>query len=153
MSTSIPKAVRFTESEWQELEKSSDTRYEYVDGFVYAMAGESDRHNDVISNLVESLRPKARAKGCQFRHSSYRVYIEKLNRFYYPDVVISCAEESDRYAFRSPCFILEVPSPSTADKDRREKLDAYSKIPSLQTYVLVSQDEPRVEIYERRRWN
>jgi Uma2 family endonuclease len=81
-----------------------------------------------------------------------RTYI-KLNHYYYPDVVIRCAKETNRYAFRSPCFILEVLSPSTADKDRREELDAYSKAPTLKTYVLVAQDEKRVEIYERRRWN
>ena len=40
-------------------------------------------------------------------------------------------------------------SPSTEAIDRREKLHAYQDIASLQEYVMVSQDEPKIELYRR----
>jgi Uma2 family endonuclease len=153
MLAPAPRPERYTVEEWLNLEQQTGLSYEYLDGFVYAMAGESDAHNEVISNFVEYLRPQARAKGCGFKHSNFRVYIAGLNRYYYPDVAVSCAEEADPYAYASPCLIVEVLSPSTAQKDRREKLDAYTKIPALKTYVLVDQGQRRVEVYERSTWN
>ena len=48
-----------------------------------------------------------------------------------------------------PTLIIEVLSPSTEAIDRREKLAAYRRIPSVQEYVLVAQDERSVEIYRR----
>ena len=48
-----------------------------------------------------------------------------------------------------PTLIIEVLSPSTEAIDRREKLAAYRRIPSVQEYILIAQDEPSVEIYRR----
>ena len=50
---------------------------------------------------------------------------------------------------RFPCFIVEVLSESTEAVDRGEKLNPYRLIPTLQTYVLISQDEMRAEVYSR----
>ena len=68
-------------------------------------------------------------------------------------MVISCGNEPHESKIHEPCFIVEVPSKTTAEKDRREKLDAYFKIPTLKTYVLVSQDVKWVEVYQKTRWN
>ncbi|MCV5951061.1 Uma2 family endonuclease, partial [Escherichia coli] len=80
-----------------------------------------------------------------------QTWVKALNRYYYPDVAISCADEPSAHEIHQPCFILEVLPPSTADKDRREKLEAYFRIPTLKTYALVSQEEKRVEVYQRTR--
>lgn len=153
MSVRAPRPARLSKEEWLELEKQTGLRYEYLDGFVYAMAGESQEHNDIVGNINDALRAKAKAKGCRYAFHNVRTWVKVLNRYYYPDVVVSCAEESDPYEIHQACFILEVFSPSTADKDRREKLEAYFKIPTLNTYVLVAQEEKRVEIYQKTRWN
>ena len=68
----------------------------------------------------------------------------------YPDVQVSCADEADRYVNTSPCLIVEGLSDSTARTDRHEKLLAYRQLPSLQEYVLCSQESALVEIYRRR---
>lgn len=62
----------------------------------------------------------------------------KDTRFSYPDVQVSCEEESDDYFNRNPCLIIEVLSVSTAKKDRAEKLQGYRLIPALQDYELCS---------------
>jgi Uma2 family endonuclease len=70
--------------------------------------------------------------------------------FYYPDVVVSCdTEDQDRYFLNYPCLIIEVLSPITETIDRREKLVNYRGLPSLKEYILISQDEFKVEVYRQ----
>jgi len=50
-------------------------------------------------------------------------------------------------------LIVEVLSPSTQMIDRREKLQNYRLISSVEEYVTVAQDEKRVIVYPRaERW-
>lgn len=143
-----PRPSRLSKEEWLELEQQTDQRYEYLDDFVYAMTGESRLHNEIVSNITEALRARARARGCHFAFLSVRVAIAQLNRYYYPDV-----EEPHSHEIHQPCLVVEVLSKSSAERDRREKLDAYFKIPTLQTYLLASQEERRVEVYQKAPWN
>ncbi len=78
-----------------------------------------------------------------------KVQIEKLNRFYYPDIIVICGEE-DQYIIKKPKIIIEVLSPSTSLTDRREKLFAYQEIESLDVYIMIEQDCMYAEIYRRR---
>ncbi len=149
MAARVPRLAWLSKEAWLELEQQTGLRYEYLDGLVYAMAGESRLHNEIILNLSEALRAQAKAKGCLLYTQSVRVWIAALNRYYYPDVVVSCAEEKHSHEIHSPCLLIEVLSPSTLERDRREKLDAYFKIPTLQTYLLVWQEERRVEVYQK----
>lgn len=61
-----------------------------------------------------------------------------------PDLLLDDARVID-----DPTLIIEVLSPSTEAIDRREKLAAYRRIPSVQEYVMVAQDQRSVEIYRR----
>jgi Uma2 family endonuclease len=49
----------------------------------------------------------------------------------------------------NPRLVVETLSESTESYDRGRKFDLYRQIPSLQEYVLVSQDEPLVETFLR----
>jgi Uma2 family endonuclease len=71
-------------------------------------------------------------------------------RFYYPDVQVTCVEETETYYNTAPCLVIEVLSESTARKDRTEKLIGYQLLNSLQEYLICSQDTPIVELYRRR---
>ena len=76
--------------------------------------------------------------------------IPELNRFYYPDVLLSCdKDDNHEYYCEKSCLIVEVLSSATEAIDRREKLHAYQDIPSLKEYIMVSQDEYKVELYRR----
>jgi Uma2 family endonuclease len=134
-------------------EETSPIRYEYVDGEVYAMAGESEDHNQIAGNLYLLLRNHLKNTPC-------RVYIENIKthiktktteRFYYPDLQISCKKDlfPKTHIETHPKLIIEVLSPSTERYDRTEKLCAYQQLESLEEYVLVAQHEKYVEIYRR----
>lgn len=68
----------------------------------------------------------------------------------YPDVLVDRASSDlAGLACEAPIFIVEVLSPSTAGRDFTVKLLEYTAVPSLQTYMICSQDEPRAWVWAR----
>jgi len=134
-----------------ENDRIDDIKCEYANGYVYAMAGASRNHNLVAGNFFLNLGMHLRGKVCRVFQSDMKVRISTLGQdyFYYPDVHVSCENEQDNYCNTEPCLIVEVLSNSTARIDRTEKLNAYRLLPSLQEYVLCSQDYPAIELYRR----
>jgi Uma2 family endonuclease len=63
---------------------------------------------------------------------------------YYPDVVVVCGPAGHDLYETDATWIVEVLSPSTEDKDRREKALAYATLPSLRGYVLADPDNLRL---------
>ncbi len=116
------------------------------------MVGASRNHNRVAMRFSTRLSLHLEDGPCEVFQADMKVGIrtEGENHFYYPDIQVSCEEEADKYYNHSPCLIVEVLSESTARTDRTEKLSAYTKLASLQEYVLCSQDSPAVELYRKR---
>ena len=131
-----------------ELERTSEVRHEYVDGQLLAIAGESIRHNDIVANIIETLRPVARASGCQLQFETVRLRVADT-RYRYPDVMVSCAHGGDLYALENPCLIVEVLSESTQAADTGAKLDEYTRLGSLERYVIVEQARRVARVYRR----
>ena len=79
----------------------------------------------------------------------------RAHAYYYPDLIVACARDGrpldlGAVIVDDPILVMEVLSPATEGTDRREKRLAYRRLASLWEYVLVSQDEARVEIHRRR---
>jgi Uma2 family endonuclease len=137
-----------TVSEYLEMERRSEVRHEYLDGEIYAMSGASKRHNRIGNNLNRHLDPHLRGGPYQVFTFEVEVYIEVLNTFYYPDLVVSCdPEDNDEYFVKSPVLVVEVESPSTSTIDGREKLLAYRKLASLREYVILAQDKISAQVF------
>lgn len=148
----VPKLrPKISIEDYLENEKISDVRHEYIDGEVFAMAGTSKSHNRIIRNLLNKLQGKLSEVDCEAFFVDIKVYVEKFNRFYYPDLLVVCGDdaESDYYTTK-PKLIIEVLSPSTSLTDRREKMFVYKEIESVEEYVLIEQDKIYAEIYRRR---
>jgi Uma2 family endonuclease len=128
-------------------ERVAETKSEWVGGVVYNMAGASKKHINIVMNLVERLRPIARAHGCFLASSDLLVKTETA--YYYPDLVISCDPSDDPYVETRPCFIVEVLSPSTKRVDNHEKRDAYCALETMQDYWIVQPELRVVEAYHR----
>jgi Uma2 family endonuclease len=143
--TELPLGV----SEYLRVEEASPVKHEYVAGQMFALAGATKRHNRITVNLVTRLDAAARGGQC-------RVYVADVKLraseevLYYPDVMVACGPAGgDPLIEDSPCLVIEVTSPSTEMIDRREKVLAYRQIATLQAYLIVHQDEPRVERHWR----
>jgi Uma2 family endonuclease len=136
--------------EYLQIEKASrDVRHEYVAGYLYAMVGANRLHNQIAFNLRVQLTNHIGDRPCQVVSETTKVRTP-LDDVYYPDVAVTCdPSDSDLLVISRPCLVAEVLSPSTAQVDRREKLRAYEVIPSLQCYLVVYQEEQRVQRYSR----
>ncbi len=136
--------------EYLEFEEKTEERHEYIDGIIRPMPGELRRHNEVAGNIYTSLRSIARKQQCSIAIEGIKLWIPTINRYYYPDVMVSCDKrETDEKICQFPCFIVEVFSPSTKLTDRREKLQAYQTIETVQGYLMVDHEEKVVEYLER----
>jgi Uma2 family endonuclease len=140
-----------TPEEYLQMEETSQIKHEYIDGQAYAMAGASDPHLTIAGNLFVLLRLHLRGSGCRVYMSDMKAQIQSINRFFYPDVMVTC-DERDRATptyKQYPCLIIEVLSDSTEAFDRGDKFADYQQIESLQEYVLVNTKRQRVECFRR----
>jgi Uma2 family endonuclease len=141
-----------TLEEFLAFEESSPIRHEYLNGAVYAMTGASVAHGRIKHNLVMVLGSHLGRGPCQVFSSDTQLRIQRdLNDFcYYPDIMVDCLRETwDPKFVVSPKLIVEILSPSTHLIDRREKLQNYRLIGSVEEYILVAQDERKLTIYSR----
>ena len=137
--------------EYLELEQNSPEKHEYIDGLVYAMAGTTDTHNIIVGNLYLLIRNHLRGSNCRVYFSDLKVRLEKRNCFYYPDLLVTCAEqdlETSTYK-RFPKLIIEVLSDSTEAFDRGNKFYDYSTLESLEEYILINSDKQQLDCFRK----
>lgn len=146
----LPVQQGWTTEEYLTFERTSEVRHELINGEIYAMTGASLEHNIINANLLISLGSQLRSKSCTALANDMRVKVNAAN-YCYPDVVVVCGtpELEDKDTLLNPVVVFEVLSPSTERYDRGEKFRRYRAIPSLQVYVLVSQETPHIEIFTR----
>src|SRR5438874_5807992 len=143
-----------TAEQYLQLERVSEMRHEFFDGLMYAMAGESPDHSTICFNLASAIGFQIKDKTCHGFSPNMKVRAGIGGLYAYPDLMIVCGEARfhDEYCdvLLNPTVIFEVLSPSTQKYDRGEKFRRYrTEIESLQDYVLVSQDQFRVEHHHR----
>ena len=146
-----PQQPYLTCDEYLQMEDVSNIKHEYIDGQVYAMAGTSDSHVTIALNLATLLRGHVRGSGCRVYIADMKARIQSLNRFYYPDVMVTCDPrdmETPTYK-RFPSLIVEVLSDSTEAIDRGDKFVDYQELESLREYVLINTKRQRVECFRR----
>lgn len=135
--------------DYLEGEKVSQIKHEYIYGAVYAMAGASRNHNRIAGNFFTALSSHLSSTDCEAFISDMKVSVDP-ETYYYPDVIVSCeSDNQNRYVIEEPRFVVEVLSRSTERTDRGEKFITYRRVPSLQEYVIVSQDRVYVEVHRR----
>jgi Uma2 family endonuclease len=142
----------FAPEEYLEIEEKSPIKHEYRQGLIYAMAGASKAHVIISLNTSILLNNHLEESDCIVYTTDMKVRVEGVNDFYYPDVVVTC-DEGDRNSaqnfIRYPCLIIEVLSPKTEAFDREGKFNDYKTLETLTEYVLISQDQMRVECFRR----
>jgi len=151
----LPKTYPiFTVAEYLDFERFAESRHEFLDGTVYAMAGESPRHSSICYNLYGVTHAQLRGKRCRGFSPNMKVATGDKGLFSYPDLAIVCGEplyHDDRQdVLTNPQVIFEALSPSTQNYDRGEKFLRYTNtIETLTDYVLISQDVPLVEHFQK----
>ena len=148
-----------TPEEYLAMERKAEYKNEYVDGEIVAMTGASRKHNLIAVNIGSELRQQLKGRPCEAYLSEMRVRVPSTRLYTYPDAVVVCGEPQfeDDYldTLLNPTLIIEVLSESTELYDRGKKFGFYRTIESLAEYLLVAQDERRIEQFVRQvdeRW-
>jgi Uma2 family endonuclease len=151
---SAPQTERFTPEQYLQLEVQSDRRHEYYRGEIFLMTGASRAHNLIAANIIGRLNRHLAGNPCEVYGADMRVKVSESGLYTYPDISVACP--SIEFEMRqgtdtllNPVVVIEVLSPTTEAYDRGRKLAHYQKLPSLREYILVSQDEPRIDHLER----
>src|SRR2546421_1084518 len=143
--------TQLTPEEYLAIERKAEYKSEYIDGEMVAMTGASRRHNLIALNVAREITQQLKGRPCEGYVSDMRVRVPSTRLYTYPDVVVVCGEPQfeDDYVdtLLNPTLIVEVLSESTELYDRGKKFGFYRTIESLAEYLLVAQDECRVEQY------
>lgn len=105
----VPKSQSIhSVDEYLTLERASEERHEYLDGHIYAMAGESPAHADITVNLTITIGSQLKGKDCRARSKDTKVRsgpepkngLATSGLYSCPDLVVVCGEPlyRDSYA-------------------------------------------------------
>lgn len=140
--------------DWLAAERAvTDARSEFVDGEVFAMTGGTAEHNTISVNVSAELRTQFKRRPCYVYAGDMKVRVDAANIGAYPDVMAVCGERTfhdrRRDIITNPTLIIEILSDSTEAYDRGDKFLHYRRLPSLKTYLLLSQHRVGAELYVR----
>ncbi|MEP7343035.1 MAG: Uma2 family endonuclease [Acidobacteriota bacterium] len=149
----------YTPEEYLAFERASETKHEYLDGYIFARAECEPLHNQICFNAIGAIGAQIKTTRCVGYTSGQKIRTDPMDLFSYPDLTIVCGEPvfHDEYqdVILNPTVIIEVLSPRTESYDRSTKLERYQNISTLADYILISQNRACVERYVRqgkRQW-
>jgi len=148
MATQV--ATPLTEEQYLAIERRAETKSEFHDGQMFAMAGGSPNHS-LLAGMMISLLNSQKPPGCRVFTSDMRIKAAKAGLHTYPDCSVVCGELQlfSKDCLLNPLLIVEVLSPSTEGYDRGKKFELYRTIESFREYLVVHQDCRHVEHYSR----
>ena len=138
--------------EYLTTERHSTSRNDFIDGRVIASAGANRFHNILAANMAIALGSRMHGHKSEMYISNMRVKL-KNNYICYPDVVVVSGEPSfadqNSDLLLNPTVIVEIFSNQTNSSDKTNKLESYLAMESIKEFVLLKEEEMRVEHYAR----
>lgn len=130
---------------WIDLQEA---KFEWKDGRVVQMSNVSKAHARVTANVLRTISARLDLDPWSVTASDLGVEAEGFIR--YPDIIVDAMDTDDKgLRAREPVVLIEVLSPSSVGIDFTEKRAEYASFVSLQAYLVVSQDEALVWVWQR----
>jgi Uma2 family endonuclease len=144
----------YTLEEYFALEHTGQARYEYWNGEIVCMSGGSRKHTRISGNVYYALRQQITERDCEAFTSDLPIRTPALPPYRYPDASVTCGKALFEKVegidtLINPILIVEVLSPASEIRDRREKRNAYNALSSLMEYLLIAQDTPHITHFIR----
>lgn len=144
-----------TEEEYFTLLSLGEQRLEYWAGVVDGMAGGSNEHCDIESNLLAEIVKRLDGTTCKVSTTNQAIYVAARNTYVFADLSIVCGPKEritkqGVSCLTNPVTVFEVLSPSSVLKDEYDKFHAYTALRSVREYVIVSTDRYGIKLHERR---
>jgi Uma2 family endonuclease len=137
----VPIPLPWSQQEYLEYEEASNMRHEFFNGMVHAMAGSSDTHADLTSNILIDLGNQLENSPCRPVSHDIRVQLDAGKNYFYPDILVRCPNQGTL----QPRLVIEILSRSTLKIDLEYKRHVYRSTPTILDYLIVSQDRIFVE--------
>jgi Uma2 family endonuclease len=151
---STPGNSPLTAEQYLAIERPALERHEFYRGVMTQRDRSSLTHSRIATNLIYQLANQLDRTACHVLALNMRVFVRSIEFFCYPDLMITCGPpellDAHEDNLLNPIVLLEILSDSTEAYDRGEKFRRYQAIPSLKTYILVSQKGMAVDIFDRR---
>ena len=145
----LQQKLYLTPQEYLDYEREAETKSEYYNGEIYALAGASPRHTVIAANVIVSFGVQFKGRSCTVHTGDLRVKVSPTGLYTYPDVVVVCGpprfDDAHKDTLLNPTLIVEVLSESTEAYDRMGKFEHYRKLESLTDYLLISQERAWIE--------
>lgn len=149
----LARKLTVTFAEYLAQESAGDAKHELINGEIYDMARGTGEHARLASRTTAALAAQLRGKPCEVFSGDLLIRVLATGMATYPDLSIIRgrfeSDPEDKNVAVNPILLVEVLSDSTESKDRGEKFAHYRRIPTLMEYVLISQREPRIEVFRR----
>lgn len=142
---------KYTVEEYIQHELKSQVRSEFINGQLFEMAGEKDINNEIAGNLYILFSTLLKSLGYFIYSHDVKVKVFGENKYYYPDVFVTreLKIESNKYIKSEPVLIAEVVSESSQINDYVDKYIAYTKIPSLEYYIIIEPETTLITCYTK----
>jgi Uma2 family endonuclease len=152
------KNLQYTLDEYLELDHNSEEKIEFWDGHIFTLAGASDAHNQIQSNINFALRLALRGRSCLVYPSDMRIKVPIYPPYRYADLSVLCGNKiieklGKQELLVNPQLIVEVLSDSTESFDRGDKFTYYKSIESFNEYILIAQHRPHITQYVKQSEN
>ena len=148
----VRTSPRMSVEDYLAWEERQEIKHEYIDGEIYEMSGGTGNHSKIAMKIALALGVLVNLLEYTFHSSQMRIRISET-RYVYPDLCLvrgkEAYEDARELALLNPVFVVEVTSPSSETYDRQDKLDFYLEVPSIEAYLIVDQDRPRVDLFTR----
>ncbi len=152
MQATIAEKKTWTVEEYLELEKNSEIKHEYYFGKLIEMAGEAKRANNIVNNCLEIMRKPLRKRAVDTFTHKVKLVVDPEFIYRYPDLVAApVADDEDDFMVLQPVLALEVASENSAYRDGVTKMLEYTKLPTLQYYLIIYQDKMLVTFHRNKK--
>lgn len=141
-----------TSEEYLKQERAAKTKHDFIGGKILSVVASNRTRALLGSNVTIAVGNRIHGQKNEIYAGSMRVQIN-ANRFSYPDVVIVAAKpifaDNQMDTLQNPTIVVETYSKNTNSLDKTEKLESYLAMDSIREYVLIKEDEMRIEHYAK----
>lgn len=145
----------YTLQEYLRREEAAASKSEFYNGKIITQTSKKSKHNLMVNNVLTAMKISVKSLDKKYIafNSDQKIFIPNKEVAVYPDALV-ISEKPEYWNGRkdlitNPLLIVAVLSKSTRGYDMGEKFIHYRTIPSFREYLLIEQDEKKVEIWYR----
>ena len=136
-----------TVEQYLRLDEAAGRKSEYHDGELFPIVDATPSHSTLAFNVAAILHSRLK-KGCAGMIAPRVCASPTL--FVYPDAAIICGDaQLTADSLTNPRTVIDILSPCTEGFDAGGKFKLYQLLPSFEEYLLIAQDQPRVDLFRK----